>query len=379
MTTKKTSGMIESASRFSLVIVGRSYEISAISKCFESTAVQVYGLPTDMIPRSGNFNEEPLAGPLCILPLCHDYKEHLVKSKLILEGGCVLFPEGESAKIETDRIFAFDLAKKVGLPVASSYLFEAKAAMNFVNESEVPIVLKNPRCPARDGVFTSIFHSKSTARAFLKELPQESSVFLQEHVSGSEISHTAFVSGENISSLVTSREFKAISPESGELLMPPIAGISEVDPDDQYGLAKQLLHPLRSWLSTVGYRGFLQVSAILAENVCSIIEFNIRLGVTVGPLLLQQLKNPSRFIESIAFGECVEVEVEEGRGWACSLTPIPDEETEMVSKGSQPQAFFGFGGTRNFASDSLKQKIELVRPDLVNQIPGDFEATPWVD
>lgn len=378
MTTKKTPGMIESTSRFSLVVVGRSYEISAISKCFESTAVQVYGLPTDIIRRSGNFNEEPLAGPLCILPLCHDYKEHLAKSKLILKGGCVLFPEGEAAKIETDRIFAFDLAKKVGLPVASSYLFEAKAAMNFVNESEFPIVLKNPRCPARDGVSTSIFHSRSTALAFLQDLPQESNVFLQEHISGSEISHTAFVSGKNITSLVTSREFKATCPESSELLMPPIAGISEVDLDDQYGLAKQLLHPLRSWLSTVGYGGFLQVSAILAENSCPVIEFNIRLGVTVGPLFLQQLKNPSRFVESIAFGECVEVEVEEERGWACSLTPKLDEETEVVSEGLQPQAFYGFGETRKLSSDSLKQKIQLVRPDLVKQLPDDFEDTFWV-
>ena len=48
--------------------------------------------------------------------------------------------------------------------------------------------------------------------------------------------------------MVTNQEFKrAFTGDMGPLAGAPLAGIVEQDPEDKYGLAKELIHPLKPW------------------------------------------------------------------------------------------------------------------------------------
>ena len=48
----------------------------------------------------------------------------------------------------------------------------------------------------------------------------------------------------------------------------------------------------KPWLEASGFQGILQVTAIQHKRVWHAIEYNVRLGVTTGALLLRMLQNP---------------------------------------------------------------------------------------
>jgi len=62
----------------------------------------------------------------------------------------------------------------------------------------------------------------------------------------------------------------------------------------KYGLAKELIHPLKPWLRKAKFNGPLQVTAIKRGGKWHVIEYNIRIGVTSGPMILRMLKKSGR-------------------------------------------------------------------------------------
>ena len=49
----------------------------------------------------------------------------------------------------------------------------------------------------------------------------------------------------------------------------PMGGLVEADPDDRYGLAAALLHPLKPWFAETGYTGPIQATGIFHEGIKS--------------------------------------------------------------------------------------------------------------
>jgi phosphoribosylamine-glycine ligase len=114
----------------------------------------------------------------------------------------------------------------------------------------------------------------------------------------------------------------------------------ERDPDDKYGLARELIHPLRPWLRRVNYHGPLQVTAIKVGQASSlspsqnkksetgkmpvprwhVIEYNIRIGVTSGPMILRMLRNPAETVLRTARNEKLNLRFNEKLNFGCSLT-----------------------------------------------------------
>ena len=70
------------------------------------------------------------------------------------------------------------------------------------------------------------------------------------------------------------------------------AGWSSGIPEDKYGLARELIHPLLPWLREVKFHGPIQVTAVHRGDQWHVIEYNIRIGVTSGPMILRMLANP---------------------------------------------------------------------------------------
>ena len=106
----------------------------------------------------------------------------------------------------------------------------------------------------------------------------------------------------------------------GPLAGAPLAGLAEQDPADQYGLAKELIHPLRPWFEKTGYTGPLQVTAIRKDGTWHAIEYNIRLGVTTTALLLRMLKNPVKVLLKVVGNQNPVPEWNPDRFFGCTLT-----------------------------------------------------------
>jgi phosphoribosylamine-glycine ligase len=146
-------------------------------------------------------------------------------------------------------------------------------------------------------------------------------VFLQEYLGRAEAGHIALVSGGEIHSLVTNQEYKyAFNGNLGVVAGAPLGGLVERDEHDQYGLARELIHPLQPWLRKVKYNGPIQVTAIQRGGQWHVIEYNIRIGVTSGPMILRMLKNPAEAVLRTARNEKLKLEFNDQLNFGCSLT-----------------------------------------------------------
>jgi phosphoribosylamine---glycine ligase len=99
-----------------------------------------------------------------------------------------------------------------------------------------------------------------------------------------------------------------------------LGGLVERDPDDKYGLARELIRPLLPWLRKTRFHGPLQVTAIQQRGRWHVIEYNIRIGVTSGPMILRMLRNPIETLLGTARDEPIEPRFVKGIHYGCSLT-----------------------------------------------------------
>jgi phosphoribosylamine-glycine ligase len=100
----------------------------------------------------------------------------------------------------------------------------------------------------------------------------------------------------------------------------PLGGLVEKDPRDKYGLARQFLHPLLPWFRSVKYNGPVQVTAVRRNGKWFVIEYNIRIGVTSGPMILRLLRNPLETVLRSARNETLSPRFRDDLSFGCSLT-----------------------------------------------------------
>jgi len=175
-------------------------------------------------------------------------------------------------------------------------------------------------------------------------------VFLQEYLGRAEAGHIVLVSGGEIHSLVTNQEYKyAFNGNLGIVAGAPLGGLVERDPGDKYGLARQLIHPLLPWLRKSGFNGPLQVTAIKRGGRWHVIEYNIRIGVTSGPMILRMLKDPVDAMLRTARNQKLKLQFHEHQNFGCSLT----------------LAGYGYPFT------------QVRGPELPLEVEGDFDCDVW--
>jgi len=94
------------------------------------------------------------------------------------------------------------------------------------------------------------------------------------------------------------------------------------------------LHPLLPWFRMVNYHGPIQVTAIkvaatprrrtsateASQPRWHVIEYNIRIGVTSGPMILRMLKNPAEVILRTTRNEALNLQFNDKLNSGCSLT-----------------------------------------------------------
>jgi len=158
-------------------------------------------------------------------------------------------------------------------------------------------------------------------RAWLRQVNYAEGVFLQEYLGRAEVGHIALVSGGEIYSLVTNQEYKyAFNGNLGIVAGAPLGGLVERDENDKYGLARQLIHPLLPWLRETKFNGPLQVTAIKRAGRWHVVEYNIRIGVTSGPMILRLLTNPIETLLGTTRDEKLAPKFDSKLKFGCSLT-----------------------------------------------------------
>ena len=157
--------------------------------------------------------------------------------------------------------------------------------------------------------------------AWLPRLDDSEGIFLQEYLGRREAGHIALISNGEIYPLVTNQEYKrAFDGNMGIVAGAPLGGLIERDPNDKYGLADQLLAPLLPWFQETNFHGPVQVTGIQYKGRWHVLEYNVRLGVTSGPMIARMLENPLETFGNCARNEALKLRWRPGLTFGCNLT-----------------------------------------------------------
>ncbi len=263
----------------------------------------------------------------------------------------ILSPVGEAYHIERERNFSQQLCRQYGVPFARSFVAQNKFdAVQILRDHPAPYVIKNTFCSPTSPVHTIVCETPEQTRYWIEHVDYKEGVFLQEYLGRCEAGHIAFISNGQIYSLVTNQEYKrAFNGDLGIVAGAPLGGIVEWDPQDKYHLARDLIHPLLPWFQAVNYHGPLQVTAIRHNRQWHVIEFNIRLGVTSGPIILRMIKHPLQVLTQIVNNRDATIELCGDRPFGCSLT----------------LAGYGY------------PYVQIVPPRLSVQVTDEFDCDVW--
>lgn len=286
-----------------------------------------------------------------VVPMSIDWAQAPWQTDLLASGVPIFCPTGAGMQIERERDFARKLCEDYKIPFPRSHVarnrLEAEA---LVKQHPQPYVIKNPLCSPTSPIHTILCETVADTRSWLRHLDYAEGVFLQEYLGGREVGHIALVSGGEIYSLVTNQEYKrAFAGNLGVIAGAPLGGLVELDPDDKYGLARELLLPLRPWFREVGYHGPIQVTAVFQRERWHVIEYNIRIGVTSGAMILRMLENPVQALAATARNLKLDLRFIPGRRFGASV------------------ALAGYG----------YPYVQVRGPQLPVEVEGSFDCDVW--
>jgi len=286
-----------------------------------------------------------------VIPQSIDWAMQPWAGELVKSGTGIFSPTGAAMQIERERDFARKLCTDFKILFPKSFVAANRiAAEKILAEHPQPFVIKNPLCSPTSPIHTILCETIADTRAWLRHVNYAEGVFLQEYLGRAEAGHIVLVSGGEIHSLVTNQEYKyAFDGNQGIVAGAPLGGLVERDENDKYGLARELIHPLLPWLREVKYHGPLQVTAIKRNDKWRVIEYNIRIGVTSGPMILRMLKNPAEAIWRTTRNERLDLAFHDDLNFGCSLT----------------LAGYGYPFT------------QVTGPHLPLEVAGEFDCDVW--
>jgi phosphoribosylamine--glycine ligase len=257
-----------------------------------------------------------------IIPMSIDWAQAPWQEELLAGRTPIFSPTGEGMRIERERDFARQLCQRFNIPFPKAHVAANRLeAEEILRRQPVPYVIKNPLCSPTSPVHTILCEKIEDTRSWLKHIDYAEGVFLQEYMGKAEAGHIALVSGGEIYPIVTNQEYKrAFNGDMGVVAGAPMAGLVEQDPGDKYGLARQLLEPLRPWFRTVKYHGPIQVTAARRGGRWHVLEYNIRIGVTSGAMLLRMLANPTETLLRTGRNQKLLPRFKRGMKNGCSIT-----------------------------------------------------------
>ena len=333
--------------------------------------------------------------PALVIPQSIDWAQAPWGDELLATKVPILCPKGDAMRIERERDFAQGLCQRFKIPFPKAFVASNRLQAEAILKAHPrPFVIKNPLCSPTSPIHTIMCESLEDTGAWLKQVDYAEGIFLQEYLGRAEAGHIALVSGGEIYSLVTNQEYKrAFAGNMGIVAGAPLGGLAEQDPDDRYGLARELIHPLRPWLREVNYHGPIQVTAIHTKGRWHVIEYNVRIGVTSGAMVLRMLADPVKVLVRTGQNQKLAVRFAKPQNFGCSVTlagygypyvqlrgpPLPvevrgdfncdvwwnevarDRDNGLIAKGHRIADVIGFGATLPEARSKAYANIWKIR------------------
>ncbi|WP_124057695.1 phosphoribosylamine--glycine ligase [Vaginisenegalia massiliensis] len=216
------------------------------------------------------------------------------------EGLDIVGPRQKAAQLEGSKAFAKGLMDRAGVPTARYQAFQAQEyhqALAYLYEQDLPIVIKQDGLAAGKGVI--IAESLEVAESTLQSMMQEgqSSVVIEEFLTGEEFSFFALVNEEQIIPVGVAQDFKRAYDNDQGLNtggMGAYSPVSWVDSTLKEQVINQVLQPLLKQMvaEDVAYTGVLYAGLMQTAKGPKVIEFNARFGDPETQILLPLIDTP---------------------------------------------------------------------------------------
>ncbi|XFA98098.1 phosphoribosylamine--glycine ligase [Candidatus Izemoplasma sp. B36] len=252
-----------------------------------------------------------------IIPGCEIYLEKGISDYFIKAGIHVFGPIKKAAKLESSKEYAKQLMEKYNIPTAKYEVFkDYKKALKYIDENEVPIVIKYDGLAGGKGVVVAF--TKEEAKLTLdKMLVQkkygDSKVIIEEYLEGPEFSLMCFVDNNIVIPMPICQDHKRLldndlGPNTGGMgIYSPVPIIEEKDIDWSI---KNIMEKTVEALKNEGilYTGFLYGGLIKTIDGPKVIEFNVRFGDPEAEVLMPKLESDIlEIIDSLRLKEKIEV------------------------------------------------------------------------
>jgi phosphoribosylamine---glycine ligase len=235
--------------------------------------------------------------------------------RLAAAGYPVFGPSGEAARLEGSKGWAKDLCERYGIPVAGGLsAARMSEALGALDEFGPPYVVKVDGLAAGKGVLVTEERDEAV-RALELALVRGvfgdagSTVVVEEHLSGREVSAFALADGATALTLGFAQDFKRVDdddvgPNTGG--MGAYAPVPFVEEAVAERIRVEILeHTVRALAEEgVPYRGVLYAGLMLTEEGPRVLEFNCRFGDPETQVLMPRLRSePAELLLACARGD----------------------------------------------------------------------------
>tara|TARA_Y100000590_G_scaffold315807_1_gene357152 strand:- start:5381 stop:6646 length:1266 start_codon:yes stop_codon:yes gene_type:complete len=230
-------------------------------------------------------------------PLVDGIVDYLENKKVKVFG-----PKKKSAQLEGSKIFTKNICEKYKIPTAKFGIFNNKKdALEFLNESNLPIVVKADGLAAGKGVYIcqNINDSKlAVEEIFNGKFGVAKNILIEEFLDGDEMSYFIISDGKTFKSFNTAQDHKRVGEgdvgknTGGMGAYSPSSLINSILEDK---IINKIIKPTLNAISDIGesYKGFLYAGLMIKNNEPYLIEYNVRMGdpecQTILPLLKSDL------------------------------------------------------------------------------------------
>ncbi len=214
----------------------------------------------------------------------------------------VFGPSKSGAILEGSKIYSKELMKKYKIPTADYNIFyDYNSAKNFIDSSNIPIVIKADGLAAGKGVAVAM--TRDEAYSFLKKCfiddgfgSSGRSVVIEEFMEGVEMSALFITDGNTFLPLIAAKDYKRIFDNDKG---PNTGGMGSFAPHNlltqslQDEIDKLIISPLRAAFKSenIDYNGVLYVGLMLTNSGPKVVEFNCRFGDPETQAILPLMEN----------------------------------------------------------------------------------------
>ncbi len=226
-----------------------------------------------------------------------------IVDEFLAEGLAIFGPSKVAAQLEGSKAFCKDFLERNDIPTAYYKVFtETKSAIEYVNEKDLPIVIKADGLAAGKGVI--IANTLSEATHAINDMLEDnrfgeagSRVVIEEFLEGEEASFIAMVDGSNILPMATSQDHKA--RDNGDK-GPNTGGMGAYSPAPIVNqlvfknTMERVIRPTVDAMKNEGmpYTGFLYAGLMVDSNGgVKVLEYNCRFGDPETQPIMMRLKS----------------------------------------------------------------------------------------